>query len=232
MKSALGGAALVLRRYFVTGLLAIAPLAISLWIVWRFYLLVDAMVRPWLERIPGLRGTVPGFLLTLAGFVATILLIALIGLFTRNLLGVAFFGLVERTARRIPLIKGIFSATKQISEVFLGGQRTAFQKVVLFEYPRRGIYSMGFVTADDPASDLLAVFLPTTPNPTSGYMLLVPRSEAAILDLTIEEGIRLIISGGAVMTPRGFADVAEHIRQLEAAGPAAPRLSPGEESFP
>jgi uncharacterized membrane protein len=101
---------------------------------------------------------------------------------------------------QIPIIKGIFTATKQISEVFLKDHRTAFQKVVLFEYPRRGLYSLGFVTHDDPNLDMLNVFLPTTPNPTSGYLLLVPRNQATILQLSVEEGIRLIISGGSVMT--------------------------------
>jgi len=190
----------VLRRYFLTGLLAVTPLAVTGWILWRFYLLVDRTIRPWLEKIPGLRETYPDFLLTLLGLFAFLFLIVLVGLFTRNLIGIAFFRLLESLLNRIPIIKGIFMATKQISEVFLKDHRTAFQKVVLFEYPRRGIYSVGFVTRDDPSLDLLNVFLPTTPNPTSGYLLMVPRKQATILPLTIEEGIRLIISGGSVMT--------------------------------
>ena len=190
-----------LRRHFLTGLLALAPLAITGWILWRFYLLVDRTVRPWLERIPALhQETIPDFVLTLAGVAAFLLLITLVGMFTRNLIGIAFFRLVERGLNRIPIIKGIFAATKQISEVFLQDRRTAFQKVVMFEYPRRGTYSLGFVTHDDPGLELVNVFLPTTPNPTSGYLLMVPRNQTVILPLTIEEGIRLIISGGAVMT--------------------------------
>lgn len=189
-----------LRRHFLTGLLAVTPLVVTSWILWRFYLLVDGTVRPWLERIPGLRETYPDFLLTVLGLFAFLLLITLVGLFTRNLIGIAFFRLVERVLRRIPVIKGIFTATKQISEVFFQDRRTAFQKVVVFEYPRRGIWSLGFVTHDDPRLDLINVFLPTTPNPTSGYMLMVPRADATVLPLTIEEGIRLIISGGSVQS--------------------------------
>jgi uncharacterized membrane protein len=190
-----------MRRHFLTGLLTIAPVVVTVWILWRFYLLVDRTIRPWLEKIPGLRlEAIPDFALTLAGVLAFLLLIALVGMFTHNLIGIAFFSLVERVARRIPIIKGIFTATKQISEVFLKDHRTAFEKVVMFEYPRRGIYSLGFVTFNDPELELLNVFLPTTPNPTSGYLLMVPRQQAIILPVTVEEGIRLIISGGAVMT--------------------------------
>ncbi len=195
-----GRAVTALRRHFLTGLVTIAPLVVTLWILWQLYLLVDHTVRPWLARITYLDRTLPGFLLTLLGVAAFLLLITLAGLFTRNLIGVAFFRLVERAASRIPVVKGIFLAVKQISEVFLKDQRTAFQKVVLFEYPRRGIYSLGFVTSDDPDLAMVSVFLPTTPNPTSGYLLLVPREQTAVLPLTIEEGIRLIISGGSVMS--------------------------------
>jgi uncharacterized membrane protein len=190
-----------LRRYFLTGLLAVTPLLVTVWILWRLYLLVDHTVRPWLERIPGLGDNLPPFFLTLSGVAAFLLLITLIGLFTRNLIGVAFFGLVERSLNRIPIIKGIFTATKQISEVFLKDKRTAFKQVVLFEYPRRGLYSIGFVTQDIPDLQLVNVFLPTTPNPTSGYLLMVPRHDTVVLPVTVEEGIRIIISGGSVMEP-------------------------------
>jgi uncharacterized membrane protein len=188
------------RRHFLTGLVALTPLLVTVWILWRFYLLVDGIVRPWLEKIPRLGEILPDFLLTLIGVVAFLLLITLVGLFTRNLIGVAFFRLVERAVNRIPIIKGIFSATKQISEVFLGDKRTAFQKVVLFEYPRREVYALGFVTNDQPELDFVNVFLPTAPNPTSGFMLLLPRREVQVLPLTVEEGVRLIISGGSVMS--------------------------------
>jgi uncharacterized membrane protein len=190
-----------LRQYFLTGLLAVAPLLVTLWILWRLYLLVDGTVRPWVERIPGLHDVqIPSVVLTLVGAGAFLLVITLIGLFTRNLVGVAFFRFVERSLIRIPIIKGIFSATKQISEVFLQDQRTAFKKVVMFEYPRAGIFSLGFVTHENPELDFVNVFLPTTPNPTSGYMLLLPRGDVQVLPITVEEGIRLIISGGSVMT--------------------------------
>lgn len=190
-----------LQRYFLTGLLAVAPVAITVWVLWKSYGLIAATMRPWLERIPQLTETYPDFVLTAIAFTSFLLVIVLIGLATRSLVGVAFFNLLERLIERIPVVKSIFTATKQIAAVFLTEKRAAFQQVVLFEYPRRGCYSLGFVTHDDPAHPLLNVFLPTTPNPTSGFMLQVLRREAVLLPLTIEEGIKLIISGGSVMTP-------------------------------
>jgi len=189
----------VLRGYFLTGLLAVTPLAITLWILWRFYLLIDSTLRPWLQRIPSLRDTYPDFFLTVIGFISFLLLITLIGVFTRNLIGIALLNLVDRTMQKIPVVKNLFTATKQIAEVFLADRRSAFKQVVMFEYPRRGIYSLGFVTSDNRDDPLLSVFLPTTPNPTSGYMLLVPRSNAQILPIPIEDGVKMIISGGAVI---------------------------------
>ncbi|MBD3222881.1 DUF502 domain-containing protein [bacterium] len=189
-----------MRRHFLTGLLAVAPLAITAWVLVKFYELIDATMRPWLQRIPGLTEAYPEQALTMIAFVSFLLVIVVIGLATRSLVGVAFFNLVERVIDRIPVVKTIFSGTKQIASVFLTDQRSAFQKVLLFEYPRAGTYSIGFVTRDEPDSRMLNVFLPTTPNPTSGFMLLVPREQAEILPLAIEEGVKLIISGGSVMS--------------------------------
>lgn len=217
----------IIRQHFLTGLLAVTPLAVTGWILWRFYLLVDRTVRPWLEKIPGLSETYPDFVLTVLGFIAFLILIVLVGLFTRNLIGIAFFRLVEKLLNRIPVIKGIFTATKQISEVFLNNQRTAFQKVVLFEYPRRGLYSVGFMTQDDPQLEFLNVFLPTTPNPTSGYLLLVPRDQARILPLTVEEGIRLIISGGSVMTTLQGQKIADVCQTSDLRGDTLSAVDPG-----
>jgi len=213
-----------LQRHFLTGLLAITPLAITAWILVNGYRIIDASLRPWLQRIPGLAESYPDFVLTSIAFAALLLAIVVIGLMTRSLVGVAFFNLVERVIERIPVVKSIFMATKQIASVFLTDKRSAFQQVVIFEYPRRGCYSVGFVTYDEPDHDLLSIFLPTTPNPTSGYMLLVPREDAVVLPLTIEEGIRLIISGGSVMPPETTGPL------REAAVVLARRRAPSEES--
>jgi uncharacterized membrane protein len=129
------------------------------------------------------------------------------------------FGAIDRLVARIPVIKSVFGAVKQVSEVLLADNRQAFQKVVAFEYPRRGLYSLGFVTQDDPARSLLHVFLPTSPNPTSGYLLLIPREQTILLPLTVEEGIRLIISGGSVIEARRGRAIDELLAVAAAAGP-------------
>ena len=190
-----------MQRHFLTGLLAVAPLAITIWVLWKSYELIAATMRPWLQRIPYLTETYPDFVLTAIAFLSFLLLIALVGLATRSLVGVAFFNVIERLIERIPVAMTIFTGTKQIAAVFLTDKRSAFQKVILFEYPRPHCYSLGFVTHDDPQHPMINVFLPTTPNPTSGYMLLLPRAQAVMLPLAIEDGIKLIISGGSVMSP-------------------------------
>ncbi len=209
-----------LQRYFLTGLLAISPLAITVWFSWRFYDLISANIRPWMERVPGLGDAYPEFLLTVMGIAVFVLLTTLIGMFTRNLIGMALFRMLERIIEKIPVVKSVFSATKQISQVFLQGRRTAFQKVVVFEYPRQNLFSLGFVTRDEPGDQMVNVFLPTTPNPTSGYMLMVPRHELREIEVPVEEAIKLIISGGAVMTPQ----------QVEKIGWQTSSLSAGRES--
>ncbi len=216
-----------LRRHFLTGLLSITPLAITSWILWRFYNLISVWVQPWVMKVPGLGETYPEFVLTLIGFAVFALLITLVGLFTRNLIGMAFFRLVERFFARIPVVKSLFSATKQLSEVFLQDRRTAFQKVVLFQYPREGLFSIGFITRDESNEKLVNVFLPTTPNPTSGYLLLVPRQDVRILDIPVEEAIKLIVSGGAIMTRQqaeGMEKLADDL------GGGSVGIEPGEDS--
>ena len=203
-----------LRRHFLTGLLAIAPLAFSLWVLWRFYELVSATMRPWLARLPALSETYPEFLLTVIGLAVIVLIIVVIGMATRSLFGLALLRLVERAVERIPVVKSMYSGTKQIATVFLQDQRTAFQRVVLFEYPRRGVFSMGLVTRDETADPLVNVFLPTTPNPTSGFLLLVPREDLREVHVTVEEAVKIIVSGGSVMTPAQAAQISTDARTL------------------
>ncbi len=189
------------RKHFLTGLLAITPLAITAWILWKFYGLISATVGPWIRRVPYLAENYPEYYLVLVGLIVLFLLISLVGMFTRNLIGMAFFRLVERFIERIPVVKSVFSASKQIAAVFLQDRRTAFRKVVVFEYPRAGMYAMGFVTRDSADDDQVAVFLPTTPNPTSGFMLLIPQAHLTELSIPVEDAIKLIVSGGSIMTP-------------------------------
>jgi uncharacterized membrane protein len=214
-----------LQRHFLTGLLAITPLAITSLILWRFYEFISARMRPLLERIPALSEAYPDFFLTIVGVLVFVLLITLVGMFTRNLIGVAFFRLLERFFKQIPVVKSLFSAVQQIASVFLQDQRKAFQKVVVIAYPRQGLYSLGFVTRDEAADEMVTVFLPTAPNPTSGYMLLVPRKDARQVDIPIEEAIKLIVSGGSIMSEAQSRlieaeTVANRIPEIDATGGA------------
>jgi uncharacterized membrane protein len=222
-----------LQRHFLTGLLSITPLVITTWILWRFYVLISSTMRPWLQRIPAVTETYPEFLLTLIGVIVFVMLITLVGLFTRNLIGIAFIRVLERFFEQIPVVKSVFSAIKQIAEVFLQSRRTAFKKVVLFAYPRQDLFSIGFVTRDEPENRLVNVFLPTAPNPTSGFMLLVPREELVVLGIPVEEAIKLIVSGGSIMTPAQAGQVEQSVGQLAGPGPTGSgNILPGKDPAP
>jgi uncharacterized membrane protein len=205
-----------LRQYFLAGLISLAPLVITCWVLWQIYRLVNSFTRPWLVRITALQ-EVPGFLLTLSGLTAFLILILLAGVLVQNVFGVALFRFVERSMRRLPLARIVFDTTKQIGEVLLNPQRNAFQQVALIEYPRRDCFVIGFVTADDGVQDLIAVFVSTPPNPATGLCLMVPRRDVVVLPLTIEDGLRLVVSGGALLSASQARILAEGSTRLLAA---------------
>jgi len=187
-----------LRRYFLAGILALAPVTITAWLLLKIFRTVDSWLRPVIARAVGFE--VPG-----TGFVSTILLVVLVGALASNVIGRQILGAFEQLFQRVPLASRIYVAIKQIGDSVIGSQKNLFQRVVLFEWPRPGIWSIGFVTADHDGPLLAGtgrqfchVFLPTTPNPTSGYLLLVPHEELIDLDITVEDGLKLVISGGAV----------------------------------
>lgn len=196
-----------LRRNLLTGILAITPLALTLWVLWQLYGWIAGLLRPLLGRLPYVSEHYPEFALTLLGVAAFVPLLVLVGLFTRNLAGRAFFGFVDRLFERIPLVKGLFNTFKQIAGVFGGGQTRSFQRVVVVEFPQRGTLSLAFVTGEAPDSDYMSVYLPTTPNPTSGFLLFIRRADVTPVDLTVEEAIKLFISCGAIITPAQIAAI-------------------------
>ena len=197
-----------MRAYFFTGLLVLVPLVLTGYIIWNLFLAIDGILRQFaydfiLERFGGTIGErqVPGI-----GFLTLIIIIVLTGIIARNYFGRKIVNFGDGIVQRIPLINRVYSAIKQISEAFFASKREVFQKPILFEYPRKGIYSIGFYTQDTrgPVQDALdhdvvSVFLPTTPNPTSGVLLFVPKSEVREVDLSIEEALKLVISGGAIV---------------------------------
>jgi uncharacterized membrane protein len=186
------------RRKFLTGLLILLPILVTGWILYHFFNSIDSIIDPLIERYPFL--DFPGI-----GFVSVILIIFLVGVFGGNLLGRKLLGFLEIIVSRIPLISRMYIAVKQISEVFLRKQKTVFKKAVLVQYPREGTFAIGFVTSTTHFADrkneeqvFVNVFLPTTPNPTSGFFLLVPVNEVIYLECTVEEALKMVISGGAV----------------------------------
>jgi uncharacterized membrane protein len=195
------------RRAFLTGLLVLAPLGVTLWVFVLLFRTIDNWMRPLLLGVPYLRASLPEEGFTGIGVLTAILLVVLVGIFANNLLGKALFGSLDRILNRIPWIKGVYGAAKEISSVVFVEEGSAFRSVILFEYPRRGLYSIGFVTheAEDGEPGFYHVFLPTTPNPTSGYFLMVPREDAKVLAMTVEHGLKLIVSAGAVV---GIEDLA------------------------
>jgi uncharacterized membrane protein len=192
-----------LRAYFLTGLLIAAPLFLTVVITWWFIQWIDSLVTPFIP--PQYRPDqfssyyIPGF-----GLVVAIVFITMLGFLTRNYVGGRLVSFGESIVGRMPVVRGLYRGIKQIFETVLSGQAKAFQTVGLIEYPRKGLWSIVFIAADTRGeiqhhlNDTIAVYLPTTPNPTSGFLLFVPRSDVIILDMSLEDAAKLVISGGLV----------------------------------
>ena len=196
-----------LRAYFFAGVLVTAPLAITFWLVWQVISWIDQSIKP---LIPAqynpetyLPFSVPGI-----GLVVSIVFLTLVGALTAGFLGKLFVRMSERILARMPVVRSIYGATKQIFETVLAQSSRAFRDVVLVEYPRRGIWAIGFITGttegevQELTEDVVVnVFLPTTPNPTSGFLLFLPKSDLIYLSMSVEEGIKMVVSGGIVTPP-------------------------------
>ncbi len=217
-----------LRFYFLAGLVSVAPLAITAWILLQVYRLVRKFTGPFLNHLPSLKEALPDVVLNAAGLLVLLLLVTALGVLAQNVFGVALFRFFERSLGRMPIARIIFETTKQVGEVLLNPHRNAFQQVVLIEYPRRDCFVLGFVTNDDGRQDLIAVFVSTPPNPATGLCLMLPRSEVTVLPLSVEDGVRLVVSGGALLTRaqvQAMADGAEKLRAGRVAGGAATRAA-------
>ena len=196
-----------LRGYFLAGVLITAPIGITFYLAWLFINWVDNTMTPLLPPAYNpetyLPFGIPGLGLLMVCFVMT-----LVGALTAGILGRFWIKTSERILSRMPVIRSVYSALKQIFETVLSHQSNAFREVVLFEYPRRGSWALGFITGstrgeiqNSTEDEVVNVFLPTTPNPTSGYLLFLPRRELVMLSMTVEEGIKMVISGGIVTPP-------------------------------
>ena len=195
------------RNYFLTGLIICAPIAITAYITWSFIRWVDGWVKPYLPAIYNpdnyLPFSIPGF-----GLLTALVFITLVGFLTANLIGRTIIAYGESILNRMPLIRGIYKGLKQIFQTVLAEQNNSFNKAGLIEYPRRGIWSIVFLATDtkgevdsrlnETGNETMSVFLPTTPNPTSGFLLFVPRDEIIVLEMTVEEAAKMVISAGLV----------------------------------
>lgn len=181
-----------LRRKFVAGLVTIAPIIATIFIIKVLFGFFDGLATPFLDKI--LPFHIPGL-----GFIITILSIIFLGFLATNILGKTLVNWGEWILNKIPVAKTVYSTAKQITNALTGSSSRAFQKAILFQYPRKGIWTLAFVTGssvDSEQNKYYHLFVPTTPNPTSGFMLIVPVNETQNSNLTIEEALRIIISGG------------------------------------
>jgi uncharacterized membrane protein len=202
-----------LRGYFITGLLVLGPVMITLWIIVNLFILMDSLLGRPIQYLLGDLIGIPFFetqIIYGLGFITLILLVMATGWLSRLYLGNRLVQLLNKWFDKIPLVNKVYSAVLQISQALLGGQKEVFKYAVMIEYPRREMYSIGFVTQDTKgapqdavAEDVISVFIPTTPNPTSGYLLFVPKKDVAFLNMSVEEALKLIISAGALVGRAG-----------------------------
>ncbi len=197
-----------LRRYFIAGVLVIVPIAISVWVLLGLLHWMDGFLGSIPDRFLPIH--IPGL-----GIILLLLLILAIGALTTNLLGKKVLGWWEQLLSRIPLVRAIYGGTKQVLETLVTSKGKQFRHVVLFEYPRKGLWSIGFVTgkpidegfAKQVGKKLVAVLYPTTPNPTTGFFMLVPEEELISLDISVEEAFKMVISAGMITPERFFSPV-------------------------
>lgn len=190
-----------LRGAFVRGFVVIIPLGLTYWFFSALLNATDGILSPLLEQMLARR--IPGL-----GFIAMMLLILLVGLLSRNIAGRVLFSWFEKLLKQIPLVRAVYGAIKDlVSAIGVGGKGKSFREVVLLEYPRRGLYTLAFVTNEMPyvaangeQTDFVNVYIPNPPNPTSGVLILVPKEQVVKVNLSIEQGLKLVLSGG-IVTP-------------------------------
>ena len=196
-----------LRTYFLTGIVVSAPVGITIWLIWLFVAFVDHTVVPLIPDAYNpsdvLGVSVPGI-----GVIVVLLVVTITGFLVTNFFGRFMVRMGENMVARVPVVRTIYGVLKQIFDAVLAQSEGAFREVVLIEYPRKGIWVLGFVTSNTQGEvqrvtphEMVNVFLPTTPTPTSGFLLFVPRKDCITLNMSVEEGVKLVISGGSVAPP-------------------------------
>ena len=197
-----------LRNNFLTGLVVVAPIILTIYVIYLIVGFIDTRVTPLIparyhpEELLGM--DIFGF-----GVIIFVIFTTIVGMLTKGLFGRQLVRFGEGLVDRTPVVRSIYNAVKQIVETIFAQSKSSFQKACLVEYPRKGIWAVAFVSTeakgelpgkmDEP--DVLSVFLPTTPNPTSGFLLFVPRRDVVMLDMSVEEAAKMVISAGLVVPP-------------------------------
>lgn len=189
-----------LRQTFLRGLAIVIPVFITVWVLWFIFQVIDGIASPF-YRFVGLN--IPGL-----GFITAIILILLLGVFSRNLVVKFSFRILERFFLNLPLAKSVYSGARELINAFSPDKKSGtFREVCMIEYPRKGVYTLGFITNeldfrdnDSEIRRLTNVYIPLPPNPTTGMLTLVPSEEVIPLSISVEQGLKLILSAG-IVTP-------------------------------
>jgi uncharacterized membrane protein len=206
-----------LRTSFLTGIVVIAPVALTIWLIWSVIGWFDGFVLPFVPdayRPEQILNTIFGYDLKLnirgVGVVVFLVFATLVGWLAKGLIGRSFIKYAENLVNRMPVVRSFYSGIKQIAETVFAQQERSFEKACMIEYPRKGIWAIGFISttakgeiAERNSSEgpMVSVFVPTTPNPTSGFLLFFPKADIVELDMSIEDAAKLVISAGLVYPP-------------------------------
>ena len=199
-----------IRNIFITGLLITLPIALTYFILQFLFKNLDALSPVFTKILIDMGAPIPeGYRIPALGLVITLLIVLAVGWFTTNFFGKQMINLGESIVEKIPFVRKIYKGSKQVVQSIAHADTTAFRKVVLLEFPRRGMLAIGFVTGsargevqEHTREDVLNVFVPTMPNPTSGFLVFAPPEELTEIDMSIEDGIKYVVSGGIVDTER------------------------------
>lgn len=199
-----------IRNVFLTGIFALLPLVVSYYFLDFLFNSMTGFVLPYIDALD-LKYSIgmSTFIKKLISFLLFLLIVFLAGVITKNYFGKRLICYFERIIEKIPLVKTVYNATKQIIVTFQSTKTDTFKKVVLVEYPRKGLYSIGFVTnnrnilQDDNEYDYYSIFIVTTPNPTSGFIIIVPKTDVIILDISAQDAFKYIMSAG-VLLPNNY----------------------------
>ena len=195
-----------IRNVFITGLLITLPIALTYFILQFLFRNLDALSPVFTKVLIDMGAPIPeGYRIPALGFVITLFIVLAVGWFTTNFFGKRFLHLGEKIVEKIPFVRRIYKGSKQVVQSIANADTSSFRKVVLIEFPRRGMLAIGFVTGSARGEvqeltreDVLNVFVPTMPNPTSGFLVFAPPEELTEVDMSIEDGIKYVVSGGIV----------------------------------